>query len=114
MKTINTEEEYREAIQEAKPTVVIFKTGWCADCHYIEPFLPDLEQCYQERLAFVQMDRDQFPDLCNELGIMGIPSFIVFRQGRELVRFVSKLRKSKQEIEKFLDRALEVSQAMTL
>ncbi|BBH21675.1 thiol reductase thioredoxin [Paenibacillus baekrokdamisoli] len=112
MRIIQTDEAFRETIASHQMTVAVFKTTWCKDCHYIEPFMPDLEAAYSGRIQFIQVDRDDLPDLCSELNILGIPSFIAFRDGRELVRFVNKLRKSREEIEQFLDRALEVSEAL--
>ncbi|WP_281889363.1 thioredoxin family protein [Paenibacillus sp. YYML68] len=112
MEKVTNEQRYREAIGQVKPTVVVFKTTWCKDCHYIEPFMPELEKAYADRLTFMEIDRDDLPELCSELNILGIPSFIVFREGQELVRFVSKLRKTREEIEQFLDRALAVSEQL--
>jgi hypothetical protein len=43
-----------------------------------------------------------------EQNILGIPSFVAYTDGRELVRYVNKLRKSREEIEQFLQRAVEV------
>jgi thioredoxin-like negative regulator of GroEL len=93
-------------------TVAVFKATWCKDCHFIEPFMPDLEAAYADKITFIEIDRDDMPDLCSELNILGIPSFIAFRKGQELIRFVSKLRKSREEIEEFLDRAVAVAEAM--
>ncbi|WP_219835898.1 thioredoxin family protein [Paenibacillus sp. R14(2021)] len=112
MELITTEEAFREAVNAEGVTVAIFKTTWCPDCHYIEPFMPDVEANYGSRIRFLQIDRDDMPDLCSELNILGIPSFIAFKKGTELVRFVNKLRKSREEIETFLNRALEVSDAL--
>ena len=42
-------------------------------------------------------------DLCVDLEILGIPSFIAYDKGEELSRFVSKLRKTKPEIQAFID-----------
>jgi len=112
MEIINTDEAFREAAASDQLTVAVFKTTWCKDCHYIEPFMPDIEAKYAGKIRFVQIDRDELPDLCSELNILGIPSFIAFRGGREVVRFVSKLRKTREEIEQFLDRALQVSEAL--
>ncbi|WP_130616652.1 thioredoxin family protein [Cohnella abietis] len=113
MEKIKSEAAFREYVGEDRLTVVIFKTTWCKDCHYIEPFIADVEAAYADRLTLVEIDRDDMPDLCSELNILGIPSFIAFRQGQELVRFVNKLRKTREEIEQFLDRAVEVSSALT-
>ena len=42
-------------------------------------------------------------DLCKDLDIMGIPSFIGYDNGKETGRFVSKLRKTKDQIEAFIE-----------
>jgi thioredoxin-like negative regulator of GroEL len=111
VKKIKDEQEFTQVIEESQITIAIFKTTWCKDCHFIEPFMPALELQYAKRLTFIELDRDEFPDLCEKLNILGIPSFIAFQKGKELIRFVSKLRKSKEEIEQFFDRTIEVSQA---
>lgn len=113
MQRITNEAAFREQVGDNRLTVAIFKTTWCKDCHFIEPFIADVEAAYADRLQMVEIDRDDMPDLCSELNILGIPSFIAFRNGQELVRFVSKLRKTREEIEQFLDRAVEVSTALT-
>ena len=53
-------------------------------------------------ITFISVDRDQFIDLCIELDIFGIPSFLAFENGEEKGRFVSKDRKTREEIESFL------------
>lgn len=112
MQKITSEQAFRGRIAGDRLTVAVFKTTWCPDCHFIDPFIGDVEAVYADRLTMVEIDRDDLPDLCAELNILGIPSFIAFRNGREVVRFVSKLRKSREEIEQFLDRAVEVSGAL--
>lgn len=113
MRKLTTDAEFREAVAGDGLTIAIFKTTWCKDCHFINPFMPDLERQYEGRVTFVELDRDDLPDLCSELNILGIPSFIAFRNNQELVRFVSKLRKTREEIEQFVDRAIEVSNALS-
>lgn len=112
MLQVKTEQAFNEQIAGSKLTIAIFKTTWCKDCHFIDPFMPDVEKVYADKLTFIQIDRDEMPDLCEQLNILGIPSFIAFREGQELIRFVSKLRKTRDEIEQFLDRAVEVAGAI--
>lgn len=111
MEQLKSEQQFKQFIAQSKPTVAVFKAAWCGDCRFIEPFMPEVEKNYANRLAFIEVDRDQFPDLGSELNILGIPSFVGFSNGKELIRFVSKLRKSREEIEQFLDRVVEVSNA---
>lgn len=112
MQKVREEADFRSRVGGDIPVVAVFKTTWCKDCHYIEPFMPDVEKQYAGKLEFIEVDRDDLPDLCSELNILGIPSFIVFRRGQELTRFVSKLRKSREEIEQFLDRSVQVAEAL--
>jgi len=109
MEQIKTEQQFREAVASDTLTIAVFKTTWCKDCHFINPFMPDLIQKYDGQVKFFEVDRDDLPDLCSELNILGIPSFIAFQNNQELIRFVSKLRKTREEIEQFVDRAIEVS-----
>ncbi|TJY39805.1 thioredoxin family protein [Cohnella pontilimi] len=113
MQKIANDAEFREAVGGDRLTVAVFKATWCKDCHFIDPFMPAVEADYADKLALIEIDRDEMPELCEELNILGIPSFIAFKNGQELVRFVSKLRKTREEIEQFLDRAVAVAEAIT-
>ena len=101
MKNLETVEQFNELRNNGKH-IFMFSADWCGDCRFIDPFLPDIEANYNE-YTFVHIDRDQFIDLCVELNVFGIPSFIAFEEGRELGRFVSKDRKTQEEIEQFID-----------
>lgn len=100
MKTLQSVEQF-ETIKAQGKTVFVFSAGWCPDCRFIEPFMPALETKFND-FEFVLVDRDQFIDLCIKLDIFGIPSFIAYKDGQETGRFVSKDRKTQQEIEEFL------------
>lgn len=63
--------------------------------------MPDIEQDFSDA-HFYLVDRDENIDLAADLNIFGIPSFVVFQDGQEIGRFVSKERKSKQQVEDFL------------
>ncbi|GKU80341.1 thioredoxin family protein [Paenibacillus sp. L3-i20] len=113
MNKLTTDAAFREATIGEGLTIAVFKTTWCKDCHYINPFMPDLENKYEGRVQFFEVDRDDLPDLCSELNILGIPSFIAFKNGKEVIRFVSKLRKTREEIEEFVDRAIAVGNSLS-
>lgn len=101
MKIAKSENEIREEMNQSQKTVLFFTADWCGDCNFIKPIMPEIEADFAD-FNFVQVDRDEFIDLCIELGIMGIPSFVVFENGKEIGRFVNKNRKTKEEIETFL------------
>ncbi|GAW63912.1 thioredoxin [Ligilactobacillus acidipiscis DSM 15836] len=81
--------------------VLFFTADWCPDCRFIKPAMPEIEQEFSD-YTFIQVDRDENIDLCQEMMVMGIPSFIVYENGQEADRFVNKDRKTKKEVEDFL------------
>ncbi|MCB5934925.1 thioredoxin family protein [Caldibacillus thermoamylovorans] len=101
MEKLQSVEQF-ESLKNSGSHVFLFTAGWCPDCRFLEPFFPEIENEYKE-YTFVSVDRDEFIDLCGELDIFGIPSFVVFKDGQEIGRFVSKDRKTKEEVEKFMD-----------
>jgi thiol-disulfide isomerase/thioredoxin len=93
-------EQYKQ-LRDQGSTVFLFSANWCPDCRVIEPVLPEIEEKFSA-YQWVYVDRDEFIDLCIELDIFGIPSFVAFENGHELGRFVSKDRKTQEEIERFV------------
>ncbi|MGX9135601.1 thioredoxin family protein [Rummeliibacillus sp. JY-2-4R] len=101
METLQTVEQFHELKEQGKH-VFLFSAGWCGDCRFIEPFMPEVEGKFSD-FTFVTVNRDDFIDLCGELDVYGIPSFIAYNNGEETGRFVSKDRKTQEEIEAFLN-----------
>ncbi|MDT8859355.1 thioredoxin family protein [Alkalihalobacillus sp. MEB130] len=103
MEKLQSVEQFKE-IASKESAIFMFSADWCPDCRVIEPVLPRIEADFPS-FSFYYVDRDQFIDLCGELTIFGIPSFLAYVDGKEVERFVSKDRKSQEEIEEFLTKA---------
>jgi thiol-disulfide isomerase/thioredoxin len=101
MRKLETMEEFHELKNSGKH-VFMFSADWCPDCRVIEPVLPEIESEFSD-YTFLYVDRDQFIDICIEHDIFGIPSFLAYHDGQETGRFVSKDRKTKEEIQKFMN-----------
>ena len=84
-----TPEKLKEITTNGK-VVLLFSATWCPDCRFLDPFLP-------------QIERDGSIDVAKELNIFGIPSFVVYQDGKEIGRLVNKDRKTKEEVENFLN-----------
>jgi thioredoxin-like negative regulator of GroEL len=97
---IKSVEEYKSAILEK--SIIVFSTTWCPDCHFLKTYINDLVENNKD-WKFFYIDRDELVDLCIDLDILGIPSFIAYNEGKELSRFVSKLRKTQEEVQAFID-----------
>ncbi|MFC6171622.1 thioredoxin family protein [Loigolactobacillus jiayinensis] len=96
-----TKAELLEKIKNGK-YMLFFTAGWCPDCTFIKPAMPAIESEYKD-FTFLSVDRDENIDLAAELNIFGIPSFIAYQDGEEIGRYVNKDRKTKQQVEQFID-----------
>ncbi len=101
MKTLATIDQFNE-LTNHNDVIMLFTADWCPDCRVIEPVLPEVEAAFPA-YTFVLVDRDEFMDVCQEYQVFGIPSFLAFKNGKEVGRFVSKDRKTKEEIIKFIE-----------
>lgn len=97
---LNSLKEFKEAIQYR--SIVIFSTDWCPDCLYMKTYIEHVVES-NPAYQFYYVNRDDMLDLCIELKILGIPSFVAYDKGQELGRFVSKLRKTEEEVQSFID-----------
>lgn len=93
-------EELASYVEKGK-NIFFFTAGWCGDCNFIKPQMPEIEKDFPN-WNFIEVDRDKYIDVAAEWSIFGIPSFVVIEEGKELGRLVNKNRKTKQEIEDFL------------
>lgn len=105
MKSINSMEEFYQVIEQDKPIFIYFYTVWCPDCFAVKPYLPKLEEEFQD-VSFYMMNRDTDIELARHLNIFGIPSFLMYQASKEIGRFVSKDRKTHQEVQAFIKKAL--------
>jgi len=81
--------------------VLYFGADWCRECQYIRPKLPAIEQHFPA-YKFLKVDRDENTQLCLDLEVRGLPSFIGFHNGQENGRFVNGNLKTQSEIESWV------------
>ena len=95
--------ESESQFNSLKKTQYLNLQRWCPDCRIIEPDLPRLEEKYNH-FNFVSVDRDEFIDLAIENDIMGIPSFLVYKNDELVGSYIGKERKSIEQIDEFLSK----------
>jgi thioredoxin 2 len=68
------------------PVLVDFYADWCQPCRMMAPMLEDLAADLKGELLVAKLDTDSNPAMAVHYGIRGIPTLIVFREGREWKR----------------------------
>ena len=103
---IHNQKDFDSMLKSSGISVCLFTAFWCPDCMYIKPFMPEIEEHFSN-LKFYSINRDECMDIAVEYEVMGIPSFICFKDGKEISRFVSSLRKTEKEIKQYLETTIE-------
>jgi thioredoxin 1 len=102
-----SDSEFEKIVLNSKiPVLVDFWAAWCGPCRMIAPYVEELAKEYGENALIAKMDTDANPQTPMKYGIMGIPTLIIFKDGKELDRQVGVPRQPKQVLKSKLDSAL--------
>ena len=71
-----------KVVNSKKPVLVEFGAPWCGPCKMLEPVLIELAGQYDGKVDFYSINVDRTPKLVMEYGIMGVPTVILFRDGK--------------------------------
>jgi thioredoxin 2 len=70
------------------PVLVDLWAPWCGPCRVVEPGVQQAAEKLAGRLKAVKVNVDQAPRTAERLGVRGIPTLLILRQGREVARQV--------------------------
>lgn len=93
-----------KVLKASTPVVVDFWAPWCGPCRVVGPILEELAGEYGGKITVVKVNTDEQPKHAVQYKVQAIPTMIVFKDGKEINRFVGAKPKSalKADFDKIL------------
>ena len=106
-KPINvTESEFEsQVVQSTTPVLVDLWAEWCGPCRMVAPVLEQLANETEGVLTVAKVDIDANPGVATRLGVLNIPTMVLFKDGQEVKRIVGF--KNKPQLVKILGEYVE-------
>lgn len=78
--------EYQTLIESAPVVLVEFFATWCPHCRHMMPVVADVKERVNGMAEIYQLDIDKNSELADAVDISTVPTFILYRGGREVWR----------------------------
>jgi thioredoxin 1 len=94
-----------DVLQSAQPVLVDYWAEWCGPCKMIAPILDEMATTYSGKLQITKMNVDENREIPGKFGIRGIPTLMLFKDGKLAATKVGAL--SKSQMAAFIDENLK-------
>ncbi|MCL4324746.1 MAG: thioredoxin [Candidatus Thermoplasmatota archaeon] len=80
--------EFDKFSQDNRVALVDVWAPWCGPCRMVSPVVERLAQKYSGKVAFGKLNSDENMEIAQKLGIMSIPTLLIYKDGKLVDRIV--------------------------
>jgi len=73
---------FQDIVKGSTPTLVDFSAEWCGPCQMMKPILNELKSKVGEKANIIKVDVDKNPEAAASFQIQGVPTLILFKDGK--------------------------------
>lgn len=84
---------FKDIINSEIPVLVDFFANWCGPCKMLAPILIEVKSELGESIKIVKIDVDKNQPLATQFQVRGVPTMIIFKNGKQLWRQSGVLQK---------------------
>jgi len=81
-KAVTDDSFKQDVLESATPVLVDFWAEWCGPCRMVAPILDDIAKEYEGKLTIAKVNIDENPSTPNDYAVRGIPTMMLFRDGK--------------------------------
>jgi thioredoxin 2 len=90
--TAASDGDYEEVVTRSTlPVLLDLWAPWCGPCRIVEPGVQQISERLAGRLKAVKVNVDEAPRVADRLGVQGIPTVLLLRDGKEVARQVGAI-----------------------
>ena len=83
-KQIKDNEFESEVINSKLPVLIDFWAEWCGPCRMLSHILDQLSEEMEGKVKIVKMNIDENPETPSKFGVRGIPTMLLFKEGKQI------------------------------
>ena len=77
---------FSSIINQDKPVLVDFFAEWCGPCKAMSPVLKEVKDSFGDVASVIKIDVDKNQELASQLQVRGVPTLILYKNGKQLWR----------------------------